>query len=312
MVENKDKSRLNKIKVQILLSTYNGEHYLREQLDSILKQDFPNIEVLIRDDGSKDATVPILDEYVAKYQNISYFVGENSGPCQSFFELVKKADKTADYYAFSDQDDYWKPSKIRKALERLEEEQQALPLLYAGKPEIVNEKLEQIDTNIMQHKITPAFGNALVENVCIGCSIVFNKHLYDMVEEKLPQYSYMHDWWFYLVASCFGKVIYDENSYLLYRQHSNNVLGVSVTPLQQFKSRVKRYRKNRGLIRKQVLEFQRLYVIEDTNKEKLLTEFIQTKHKWSTRFRITFGGRLFRQNWKDNLIFKVMILLGQI
>ena len=105
------------------MSTYNGEKYLREQIDSILNQDYPEISLLIRDDGSTDGTVDILKEYAQKYRDIDYYVGENLGVQNSFFDLMKRADKRAYYYAFADQDDVWLPGKIKRAIELLEREE---------------------------------------------------------------------------------------------------------------------------------------------------------------------------------------------
>ena len=107
-------------KVQILMSTYNGEKYVNEQIDSLLQQDHTNLEILIRDDGSKDSTVSILEEYHKENPNIKLIIDKNKGVISSFFELAMKASEEADYFAFCDQDDYWKPQKISRAVNLLE------------------------------------------------------------------------------------------------------------------------------------------------------------------------------------------------
>ena len=91
-------------KVQILLSTYNGEKYLREQLESIVQQTYDHISLLIRDDGSTDSTQQILQEYKDKYPWISYYTGNNVGAKDSYFELLERADLTCDFFAFCDQE----------------------------------------------------------------------------------------------------------------------------------------------------------------------------------------------------------------
>ena len=107
----------NKV-IQVLMSTYNGKDYLREQIDSILAQNCKeqmgvSLKLFIRDDGSKDGTQKILDEYAEKYPDrISWYQGENIGVIKSFFELMEKSDEKAEYYAFSDQDDYWHKEKL--------------------------------------------------------------------------------------------------------------------------------------------------------------------------------------------------------
>ena len=104
-------------KVAIIMSTYNGEPFIRQQLDSILNQTYKNIELVVRDDGSKDKTVEIIKEYQEKYENIKFFQGENLGFVKSFFELLKLTE--ADYYSYADQDDIWIENKIEPAVNSL-------------------------------------------------------------------------------------------------------------------------------------------------------------------------------------------------
>ena len=98
------------MKITVLMSTYNGEKYIREQIDSILQQSMP-ADIMIRDDGSSDGTVDIIEEYISKGTPVELIKGENVGVIASFFELIKAAPEE-DYYAFSDQDDYWYPEKV--------------------------------------------------------------------------------------------------------------------------------------------------------------------------------------------------------
>ena len=107
------------------MSTYNGKDYLREQIDSILAQNCKeqmgvSLKLFIRDDGSKDGTQKILDEYAEKYPDrISWYQGENIGVIKSFFELMEKSDEKAEYYAFSDQDDYWHKEKLSAGIKQI-------------------------------------------------------------------------------------------------------------------------------------------------------------------------------------------------
>ena len=117
--------------VQVLMSTYNGEKYIREQLNSIINQTYPSIKILVRDDGSSDGTIEILEEYAAKYDNMAYYAGKNLGVIQSFLQLLKDSDDSSAYYAFSDQDDVWLPEKIEKAVEMIENNKEVeQPILY--------------------------------------------------------------------------------------------------------------------------------------------------------------------------------------
>lgn len=298
-------------KVQILLSTFNGEKYLEKQLDSILNQTYSNFTLLIRDDGSTDSTMDLLNRYAKLDPRISYYQGENKGVKGSFFDLVKKVDDTADFYSFSDQDDVWKPDKLEVAVIKLKEMNQNIPLLYCGKTTLVDHELNPIEYTIRTSKIKPGFGNALVENISTGCTSVVNRTLLLLVREHIPEFTVMHDWWFYLSASAFGDVIYDEMSYIDYRQHADNMIGTRSNYYDEFKKRFRNYRVNRGQVRRQAQEFDRLYQI-DMEKKQLLTYVMNAKKNFRFRLIILFGKKIYRQRTLDNIIFKLLFLFGKI
>ena len=112
-------------KVAVLISTYNGEKYIKEQIDSILNQTYKNIEIVIRDDGSSDSTIEIIKEYQKKHSNIILKEGTNVGFIKSFFQLLGLAD--SDYYAYCDQDDVWMENKIELAVNALNEADNTKP-----------------------------------------------------------------------------------------------------------------------------------------------------------------------------------------
>lgn len=116
-------------KVAVLLSTYNGEKYLKEQLDSLINQTYSNIDIYIRDDGSTDNTVKIIKEYQKNNSNIYLDEGKNSGFIKSFFELLKN-NSNADIYSYCDQDDIWEKDKIERAVKHIEKEDNTKPILY--------------------------------------------------------------------------------------------------------------------------------------------------------------------------------------
>ena len=297
--------------VQILLSTYNGEKYLKEQLESILHQDYSGITILIRDDGSTDGTIRILEKYASEYSQITYYIGENIGAKYSFFDLVKNANMSYDYYSFSDQDDVWSHNKVSKALERLNTMQQEKPLLYCGRTTLVDQELKPIISTIRKHPIVPDFGNALVENICTGCTSVTNHQLLQLVQTHIPEFTVMHDWWFYLTASSFGEVYYDDDSYIQYRQHQNNVVGTRTNYYDEFKKRFKNYKSNRGKISRQAGEFKRLYQTGKLNQQ-LVECVIGAKDNFRYRFKILLTKKIHRQRKMDDLIFKMLFLLGKV
>ncbi len=225
-------------KLAILLSTYNGEEYLEEQIDSILQQSFSNFDIYIRDDGSTDGTVPLVQEYINKYANIHFFEGTNLGAAMSFMELLKKVD--SDYYMFCDQDDIWLQNKIEKSLysiAQIERKKEAVLVFTDAK--IVDEKLNLVNNSFWNYNKTfpeillsnPKFIN--VFNCTPGCTMIFNdelkKHLTDYDEDIL-----MHDWYIMIKALQKGVVSYINESLMLYRQHSNNAIGANEVSLKTF------------------------------------------------------------------------------
>lgn len=296
-------------KVQVLMSTYNGEKYLKEQLDSILKQDYENISILIRDDGSSDDTIKIIENYCKRDSRIEYYQGKNIGCWQSFMDLIQNSNKEADYFAFCDQDDVWLDDKISSAVNILEQHNQMVPLLYCSKLQPVGENLEQIKVTINNINFRPSFGNAIIQNICTGCTAVINRVAVETALNKIPNYMVQHDWWFYLIASCYGEVFYDEEPHILYRQHGNNEVGARTTQVEQLKYRLRTYRKRRGNIYRQLKEFVRLFPLEGENK-LLLDLVLDTKYSIKKRFEMVMNKKIYRQKITDDLIYKVIILIG--
>jgi rhamnosyltransferase len=223
-------------KVQVLLSSYNGEKYIKEQIETILKQEDVEISILIRDDGSIDDTVEILDKLATENKNISYYVGENLGPAKSFMNLVNNAGDF-DYYAFADQDDIWKPRKIISAINKLQENEE-IPSLYMSALEIADEKLNTIRTKKIEGKFT--FEGEMIKNFATGCTQVYNRKLYDAIKSYNPEYIIMHDSWITRVCYAIGgNVIVDNEAYIKYRQHSNNVVGYKENKLKKIKKQFK-------------------------------------------------------------------------
>ncbi len=314
-------------KIVVLMSTYNGEKYISEQIESILAQDIINknikLSLIIRDDGSKDNSVNIIREYENKYPDIIKAYSEkNCGVIKSFFELLKKAPE-AEYYAFSDQDDYWMPDKLSRAVKLIEskketaESDKELPVLYCCLPKLVDGELNPIESNISRPIPRVTFENALVENVCTGCTEVFNKKLYEILMKELPGFTVMHDWWLYLVAECFGEVIYDSEPHILYRQHADNVLGTKTGYIAEFKERFKRFKANRRNISNQVSELVRIYGNENEYwNEKTVKaiekakEFVNVRKSFGKRVKFMHNSGIYRQRKLDDVIFDIIIFFG--
>ncbi len=310
--------------VQVLLSTYNGEAYLKEQLDSILNQKNVAVKLFVRDDGSSDGTVDILRTYAALHENIQYLCGENCGVVASFFRLFELSDPDVDFYALSDQDDVWDEDKLSIACQKLEQVRKskspkkkkhgsqirtfATPLLYCCDAWNTDDALNLLPESMQTagKELIPDFRNALIENIARGASIVFNQALMSYVRISMPQDIYMHDWWLYLVASCFGEVCYDSAAHYKYRQHAGNALGAAApSGCSRFLRRLKQSRTNGGHISRQAKAFERIYHVPEEKQQYLniVTKYQDVK---SYRKMGKSGKYLFRQNPKDNRIFQLM------
>ena len=214
--------------VAVLLSSYNGTRYIKEQIDSILAQENVDVTIFVRDDGSKDGTVDLLRTY--DENKVKVFPEENQGVGVSFMRLVYMVPTDFDYYCFSDQDDIWLPEKLSKAVEKLSAEQ--VPALYASNQLLVDAEGKQYD---IRHHKTPAtaYEKIMAANQLSGCTFVWNRELHDILvkPEHRPDESFfkvrIHDIWVILIASIAGKVIYDPEGYIKYRIHGNNEVGTS-------------------------------------------------------------------------------------
>lgn len=218
--------------VAILLSTYNGELYIEEQLVSLLDQKYTNYMLYIRDDGSSDNTVAIIEKFVSSSSKITLYKGENIGCQRSFFELLCLA--RADIYMFCDQDDWWFPTKVLDAVEAIVEQGIQSPLLYHTDLVIVDSNLKLLHKSFMQHQgisIPEAYSLKVlgVQNCVVGCTMAFTDSLAFYVRRCSTSFGSiaMHDWWIALIARSFGKIIYCSEPTIFYRQHCNNVSGAN-------------------------------------------------------------------------------------
>ncbi len=317
-------TRESNMTVQILLSTYNGQRFLDDQLKSIISQTIKDRGLLIRDDGSTDQTCDILKCFQQKYSWIHFYHGSNIGVQKSYLDLIRESDRQADYTVFSDQDDIWLPTKIERALQCLkqleEDSPKGIPLLYCSNTTPVDEELRVLHMEIQRVVKKTSFGNALIQNVCTGCTAVANRVLMDLLRDHLPGESeklIMHDWWIYLTASCFGKVYYDREAYILYRQHGENTSKMKISRNELLLYRFRRLQKPGGAIYRQVEAFKKNFSDELKRQEyckeyKLLKNLLQSERSFLGRLRVMWDRNYFRQKWSDDLIFRMIVLIGKL
>jgi len=218
--------------VDIVLSSYNGEAYISEQIDSILKNTYQQWRLFVCDDGSTDKTGEIVTKYEKEYEGKIFWKPNknNRGCMRSFLEGAINCE--ADYIMFCDQDDYWLPNKIEVTLKAMKMEESKhkkdYPVVVFTDACVVNQTLDvkkgsfhelgKLDTTKVD------LPHMLMENKMMGCTMMFNKAVKEKMI-KMPEHARMHDWWIGLIGACFGKIVYVNEQTLLYRQHEKNVVG---------------------------------------------------------------------------------------
>ncbi len=297
--------------VNILLSTYNGEQFVLEQLNSLYTQTYPFIRIYVRDDGSSDSTLSLLRDEQSKGKLMLLPEGKNIGASASFFTLLGGS-KNAGFFAFCDQDDIWNKDKIERAVTEFAQVTDDIPTMYFSAVECVDAENNFIKLLSPTQKI--GFGNALVENVAIGCTVVLNKSARDLIVREPPSQCLMHDSWCYLVISCFGTVLYDSRPSMRYRQHSNNVFGAPTSAIDSLIRRVKRFSfRSNGVFRfsDQSTIFLNIYGNAIPERYKaILNLYVMAKHSFIARLQLLITPRVWRQKMLDNLILKLLILLN--
>ena len=302
-------AQADKKRILILLSAYNGEKYLREQLESlvVLEGDFA-FTLRVRDDGSTDGTAKILSEYREKY-GIEVIFGENVGYNRSFFELLEGAEEGYDYYALCDQDDVWLPFKFVRACSLLARKGGTgeRPLLYSGVLCLADETLEKRKT-LRYPKKPVNFYNAMFECLCSGHTMVFNAALLRKLKGSWREGLMSYDHWILLAATAFGDVIYDTEPQVVYRQHGANAVGASgkafamcdqvlhYTPeeLDHY------YEAFYGVFSAQM---KAAYAQE-------LEKFLSSRKNFCTRFCYAAKSRAYRQRGAETFFFKVLYVFG--
>lgn len=222
--------------VQVLLATYNGERFLREQIESILAQTLPGVTILARDDGSSDSTPQILEDYAHRFPGrirILPATAPAAGARGNFLALLRAA--AAPYVAFADQDDVWLPQKLELQMNAMRSLEQRhgpdAPLLVFSDLQVVSDDLATLAPSFWRYRgIQPRnihrLGRLLMENVLTGCTALLNAPLAHLAR-SMPRSAVMHDWWVALLASTLGHATFLDQRLVLYRQHENNLIGAS-------------------------------------------------------------------------------------
>jgi glycosyltransferase involved in cell wall biosynthesis len=292
--------------VAILLCSYNGERFIREQLDSIHAQTYGNWKVWVSDDGSRDGTLEILSEYRRTWgaHRLEVVHGPSRGFAANFLSLVCRPEIEADYFSYADQDDVWGEDKLARAIERLQILGTTSPALYCSRTRLVDEGGTSLGLSPLFTQ-KPDFRNALVQNVGGGNTMVFNAEGRRVLLAAGPDLDVVaHDWWTYVaISAAGGRIIYDPEPTLLYRQHGGNLIGSN----QGFSARFARLRllmqgQLRRWIDANVAGIQRIAARLPAPQQRVFLEFDASRHggivrrlvglKRSGVYRQTFAGNI--------------------
>ena len=225
--------------VHILLATYNGENYLQQQLASIHNQTYSKWTLTVSDDGSTDKTLTIIENFREEVQQqVTILKGPNQGSSTiNFFHLINHtlSNNSEDLYAFCDQDDVWFDYKLMRAVNFHKENCNNPMRLYCSRTKYVDKNLEYLGLSPDIH-YSPCFNNAIIQNIASGNTMVLSRETLIALQNVKPKNSIWHDWTTYLVVTALGgQVFFDKQPSLLYRQHSNNVIGANTGLKSQIK-----------------------------------------------------------------------------
>lgn len=294
--------------VTVVLATYNGELYLREQLDSLLRQKGVKVSILVRDDGSVDNTHKILNEYQEKGL-LKWYTGEHMNVQKGYLDLLRNVPET-EYYAFCDQDDVWDDDKLLFAVAELEGLPKDKPAIYYCGQRLVDENLKLLSTHKIATDRSP-YTNYLISNVA-GCTAVFNKMLCDAVNSVEPEFILMHDSWVFKVCLALGGNYFaDSAAHISYRQHGNNVAGLN-GGIKGKIHQAKRYI-NVFKIQKQLENLYQCYGESMTSEYKALTLEICNYDKSFGNWLKFLGSKKFDfKSSSLNMIVKLKVLLKKM
>ena len=227
-------------KIGVIMATYNGDKYLYDQIKSIVSQKIDDLTIFIHDDKSTDTTLNVIKKCKEEFKSIKIvlILGEKANGSKNNFMYIMKyvSNFNIDYFFFADQDDVWLPDKANIMLNRMYTiEDRNRPCVIFSDMKVVDENLKILSSSFFDYigaDYTRTKPNQLImQSFIAGCSMLINKKALDMSN----LYSninniFMHDWWICLVASYIGIIDCVNEPLVLYRQHSNNVIGA--TPLK--------------------------------------------------------------------------------
>jgi glycosyltransferase involved in cell wall biosynthesis len=302
--------------IVILMCTYNGSKFIKDQLDSFTTQTFKNWRLIVSDDGSTDNTLSILNDYQAQWGRGKLEIrnGPKRGYAANFLSLCSDTAIEANFYAFSDQDDVWLPKKLQVAVDYLSTQNQSRPHAYGGRTIYTDASLNKVGLSKI-FAYPRSFRNAFVQSIAGGNTIVFNQKTKVLFESAGVLDIVSHDWWTYmLVEGAGGHLFYDSEPYILYRQHDDSIIGANrslISKARRFYSLLKGQFKAWNTINANAL----LEVREklEPHNVEVVEEFLRMRDaSIGARLRMLDVCGLFRQGWQGQISLLLSIVLKKI
>ena len=304
--------------VNILLATYNGGRFLREQLNSLAQQTYQSWTLLISDDGSSDNTLSIVEAFSREIsQPLEVIQGPQRGAAHNFFHLLQQTNNTRrnQLFAFCDQDDVWLPNKLAEAVSWHQRSENQQGRLYCSATQYVDEHLQVLRPS-PSLKRTPSFGNALVQNIASGNTMVFDGQVLLGLSRIKAEHSVWHDWTTYLVATALGgQVFLNDSPSTLYRQHSKNVIGSNHGIKAQLRRLIPLWRgRYRQWCDANVAAMADLGDLMSQASRQCLEDFQQIRHSpyLHQRLRLLSNTNIRRQTLSANLSLFMAVALQKI
>jgi glycosyltransferase involved in cell wall biosynthesis len=301
----------------ILMCVFNGEKYLYPQLASINSQNEKNWSLYISDDGSKDQSIKILDEWKNKLRanRVEIRKGPRDGFAKNFISLLTDPEIKASYYALCDQDDIWYADKLTAAKQFLASCDTELPALYCSRTIFVDENDIIIEPSTAPSRAL-TFKNALVQNIASGNTMVINQPAHNLFVNCGPDINvYAHDWLIYaLITGNGGNVFYDNNVYVRYRQHGENLIGMN----SHWKNKLHRLIKllngefSKWISANNSFLEQHRHLLSNENQLILDLFLNSTKYSGLKSVMHLLRSGVYRQNTYENMALYISAWLGRL
>lgn len=294
--------------VDVLMATYNGEKFLRPQLDSIATQQGVKINLIVGDDGSTDGSLRIISEYKYCFNSLTIYESSRLGPSNNFLKLLRKS--SSSFVAFSDQDDIWLEEHLLDSINRISESNS--PKLTFCRTKLIDETGNLISTKPWPSSIKFPKTLFLTENLARGCTIVMNGKARDLINAHNSGEAIMHDWWCLITVAGVGQIAPSNHVEVLYRLHDNNHIGLNRSWIIKVAKLIMARRRPVSAILSQIKSLKDLYgqdlCIEYQSHILNLLEIAESSSATFRYLKVRKLPKLRRKSW-ENFVVKFIFLL---